>query len=70
MSKEALDELIRKAVRDPAFRSKLTDPARLSELALSYELTEDEMKKLRRLGMEQSSLGFPFAQGLDERLAK
>ena len=74
MSREVLDELIRRAVSDEGFRAKLTedaeDPKRFEEVVSGLGLTPDEVERLRRVGMSSSSIGFPFAKGLNERLAK
>jgi len=70
VSKEALDQLIRRAVADGAFRAKLLDKERVASATEGYDLTPDEVERLRRMALESSSATFPFAQDLSERLSK
>ncbi len=70
MSKEVLDELIMRAVSDVAFRAKLMDPARFQEAISGCDLTTEEANRLRRVTAEKKKTMLPFAEGLNERLAK
>lgn len=70
MSKDVLDKLIIRAVSDEKFRRKLTTPASFAEAVEGSDLTPEEVKHLKRVVLERSSTGFPFADGLSERLSK
>jgi len=70
MSKDVLDKLIIQAVSDEEFRLKLTHPESFDEAVKGFELTPEEIKHLKRVVLERSSTGFPFASGLSERLSK
>ncbi len=70
MSKKILDELIMRAVSDVAFRAKLMDPARFAETIAGFDLEPDEVDRLRRVMAEKKKTMLPFAEGLNERLAK
>jgi hypothetical protein len=70
MSKKVLDELIMRAVSDVAFRAKLMDPASFSEAISGFDLTDEEADRLRRVTAGKKKTMLPFAEGLNERLAK
>ncbi len=70
MSKDVLDKLIIQAVSDEEFRLKLTHPDSFHEAVKDFDLTPEEIKHLKRVVLERSSTGFPFAAGLSERLSK
>lgn len=70
MSEQVLNELIRRAVCDFDFRKKLTDPEHFAEAVKGFDLTPEELKRLRHVTSEKSSLHIPFADGLGERLSK
>ncbi len=70
MSKEVLDKLILRAVSDEGFRLELTSPSSFEEAVRGFDLTPDEVARLKRVVLERSSMGFPFADGLSERLSK
>ena len=70
MSKKVLDELIMRAVSDVAFRAKLMDPARFKEAISGCDLTLEEIERLRRVTAEKKKTMLPFAEDLNERLAK
>ena len=70
MSKKVLDELIMRAVSDIAFRAKLMDPARFKEAIADCDLTPEEADRLKRVTAEKKKTMLPFAEGLNERLAK
>lgn len=70
MSQQALDEIIRKACADPEFRGRLFDPAAFEPAISGFELTSEEVEKIRRLVTEKKGSGLPFAEGLGERLSK
>ena len=70
MSKKVLDELIMRAVSDVAFRAKLMDPARYAEAISGFDLADDEKDRLRRVTAEKKKTMLPYAEGLNERLAK
>ena len=70
MSKKVLDDLIMRAVSDVAFRAKLMDPARFREAIAGFDLTTEEVERLRRVTAEKKKTMLPFAEGLNERLAK
>lgn len=70
MSKETLDKLIIRAVSDEEFRLRLTTPDSFDEAIGGFDLTPEEVKHLKRVVLERSSAGFPFADGLSERLSK
>ena len=48
MSKEALDQLIRRAVADGAFRAKLLDKERVASATEGYDLTPDEVAHIEK----------------------
>ena len=70
MSQKVLDELLMRAVSDGAFRAKLLDRDRFAEAIDGCDLTPEEVDRLKRVALERSAAAFPFAQGLNERLAK
>ena len=59
-----------KAVSDVAFRAKLMDPARFQEAVAGFDLTDEEMDRLRRVTAEKKKTMLPYAEDLNERLAK
>lgn len=70
MSAKVLDELIVRAVSDVEFRAKLMDPTSFREAVAGFDLTTEEMERLRRVTAEKKKTMLPFAEGLNERLAK
>jgi hypothetical protein len=65
MSKQAVQEVIGKAVTDSEFRKALfADP---DEALAGYELTEDEIAALKSVDAETME---SFAGSLDERISK
>ena len=70
MSKEALDGLVRRAVADGGFRARLNDPDRFEEAIAGCDLTPEETRRLKRVTSEKGTTILPYAEGLNERLAK
>ena len=70
MSKKVLDELIMRAVSDVAFRAKLMDAASFQEAIAGFDLTDEEAERLRRVTAEKKKTMLPYAEDLNERLAK
>jgi hypothetical protein len=69
VSKAALDDIVRRAVADPAFRVRLGRPERFEEAASGYDLTAEEKERLRKM-MGKAQTFMPFASDLGERLSK
>ena len=46
------------------------DPARFAETIAGFDLEPDEVDRLRRVTAEKKKTMLPFAEGLNERLAK
>jgi hypothetical protein len=69
VSKDALDEIVRRAVADPAFRVKLGRPESFEAAVSAYNLTAEEKGRLRKM-MGKAQTMMPFASDLGERLSK